>query len=233
MGFIYALAGENELAIQVNDAATQLYEPGARETEIPIGENFGHEKSGQENYHRNLVFQRTNDEFERVLLTNAQYGRVADLGCGSGLLGLRLRARSEFIVGVDFNFPALDVARNEGIYDRLSNSDMFQFLADEHEPFDLITANMAIDFTPKIEEFLQLAWSRLRPSGLLAFAVLPCGDGPIRSTTQMMGTLRWNFFDPEFVSMSSQSAGFHEIRKEMEPYQFSVGAYFLLQRPGD
>ena len=229
LGFSYALAGENELAIQVNDAFTSLQKGFQGDVQAPSADNFAQNSEGLLQYHRNPMYRRTNDKFVEILLDGEGYDRVADLGCGSGMMGERLRSRSDCVIGVDMDGPALDVAQSEGMYDSLVKEDMFGFLRRDDEPFDLITSCMAVDFSPEIDEYLRLVWDRLTPGGLLAFAVIPCGKGPIRVTDEMMG-LRWHYFEPGYVAGLATSIGFRVVRQEFHPYQFSVGAYFLLQR---
>ena len=52
-------------------------------------------------------------------------GRVADLGCGTGLQGPLLKAAgARFIYGVDVSREMLKEAKTKGCYDDLSESDM-------------------------------------------------------------------------------------------------------------
>ena len=60
-----------------------------------------------------------------------KFGSVLDLGCGTGLAALPFRPFSEWVVGVDLSRGMLAQARAKGIYDRLVESEILTFLADE------------------------------------------------------------------------------------------------------
>ncbi len=52
------------------------------------------------------------------------FRRVADLGCGTGLFGERIRARAEILEGFDLSANMLAKAEAKGIYDRLGQADL-------------------------------------------------------------------------------------------------------------
>jgi 2-polyprenyl-3-methyl-5-hydroxy-6-metoxy-1,4-benzoquinol methylase len=232
MGFVYTLAGEHALSIRVNDLFTAPL--GAIQASIapPSGDDFGSSVQGQVSYNQNPSFIRTNDNFAAILLDEESYGRVADLGCGCGLTGAKVRSRAQYIVGVDMNGPALEVANDQGIYDDLKRQDMLEFLRQDTQPYDLIMSCMGIEWFYETEDIFKLAWQRLAPGGRLAFAVVPCRDGPVRATEDLLSGLRWFSFDPDDLADQAKAIGFHVARQELHPYAYSVGAFFLLQRPG-
>ncbi len=231
MGFVYALAGEYELSTRINDLFTLPLNAIESEISAPSGDDFGSDVNGQKSYLHNPVFQRTNDMFAEVLLDDESYGRAADLGCGCGLVGERVRSRVRHLVGVDMNGPALEVANDQGIYDELKRQDMFEFLQSETQSYDLITACMVIEWIPDTDALFKLAWDSLVPGGRLAFVVVPCREGPVRATAGLLSGLRWYCFEPTYLAEQAKSFGFQVARLEYRPYAYSVGAFFLLQRP--
>ena len=60
-----------------------------------------------------------------------KFGSVLDLGCGTGLAALPFRPFSDWMVGVDLSRGMLAQARAKGLYDRLVESEILAFLADE------------------------------------------------------------------------------------------------------
>ena len=60
-----------------------------------------------------------------------KFGSVLDPGCGTGLAALPFRPFSDWVVGVDLSRGMLAQARAKGIYDRLVESEILTFLADE------------------------------------------------------------------------------------------------------
>ena len=55
-------------------------------------------------------------------------GLALDLGCGTGLVGERLRKMVRRLEGVDLSEAMLAEARRKQIYDRLHKGDLTQFL---------------------------------------------------------------------------------------------------------
>jgi predicted TPR repeat methyltransferase len=93
------------------------------------------------------LFDQYADRFEEHLLSKLDYAvpdhldrllerhstgveRAIDLGCGTGLMGLRLRSRARWLAGVDLSPAMLEKARQKGCYDELAEMDITQFLAD-------------------------------------------------------------------------------------------------------
>ncbi len=69
-----------------------------------------------------------------------RFGRALDLGCGTGLCAPLLRRRVDRLVGVDLSAQMLDRARGLGLYDRLDQADIAEWLAGCDERFDLVVA---------------------------------------------------------------------------------------------
>ena len=55
-------------------------------------------------------------------------GRLADLGCGSGLVGLALKTPQNQIIGVDVSAQMLAKAAEKNVYDELVKDDLIHFL---------------------------------------------------------------------------------------------------------
>jgi hypothetical protein len=231
LGLIYSLAGEAELAVRVNDAFTVPLDEFSGDRSAPEGAVFGTDVEGQRGYFENPIFRRTNENFVDVLIDGGNYGRVADLGCGCGLTGELLRGRADYLVGVDINEPALQVAQEKVAYDDLQQRDMLAFLQDETATFDLITSCMAIEWFPGIDEFIRLVWDRLSPGGRLALVFVPCGEGPVRVTRARHSGLHWYCYQPDFVADFAERLGFRVAKRELHPYAYSIGCFMSLERP--
>jgi predicted TPR repeat methyltransferase len=61
------------------------------------------------------------------------FGSVLDLGCGTGLAALPFRPFSDWMFGVDLSRGMLAQARAKGLYDRLVESEILDFLVRETE----------------------------------------------------------------------------------------------------
>ena len=95
-----------------------------------------------------------------------------DLGCGTGLLGHRLRPLAGHMVGVDLAPGMLERAAALGCYDRLECCDVVEYL-ERQEPGsqDLIVAADLFIYFAELEEVFTAIRRLLRPTGLLAFTV--------------------------------------------------------------
>ena len=53
-----------------------------------------------------------------------RFADVADLGCGTGLFGERIRARADRLEGFDLSANMLAKAQEKGLYDHLAQADL-------------------------------------------------------------------------------------------------------------
>jgi predicted TPR repeat methyltransferase len=106
----------------------------------------------------------------------APFHRVADLGCGTGLMGERLRDRTAFLNGFDISAEMLKRAKAKAVYDRLEKADVNDFRP-EKGAYDLVTAADVFMYLGPVEAIIATAREMLRDTGLFAFSV-ERHDGP-------------------------------------------------------
>jgi predicted TPR repeat methyltransferase len=99
-------------------------------------------------------------------------GRVADLGCGSGLMGVALKSHFEIseLLGCDLSGGMLEQARRKGLYDRLEQAELARWLAGQ-QPFDLICATDVLIYTGDLAPVMAAVAPRLSEGGWFAFTV--------------------------------------------------------------
>lgn len=97
-------------------------------------------------------------------------GRVMDLGCGTGLMGEVLRARCDWLGGVDLSAGMLARAQAKGLYDQLDKADINTLALDEAR-YDLIVAADVFTYVGALERIIAWCAGTLNPGGRLAFAV--------------------------------------------------------------
>jgi len=112
-------------------------------------------------------------------IARARPGRFAfaiDLGCGTGLMGERLRPRTERLDGYDISAEMLRKADAKRLYDRLVKADLetMEYAGDQAE---LVTAADVFMYVGALDRVTALARSMLAPGGLFAFSVEQ-HDGP-------------------------------------------------------
>lgn len=113
---------------------------------------------------------------------------IVDLGCGTGLLGPRLRARAKRLSGLDLSPGMLDKARKRGNYDVLVEGDLerAQELLGEGCADVVVAADVFIylgDLQPGIEASEGL----LRPGGRLVFSLERAPDPKVAAMLMPSG----------------------------------------------
>lgn len=138
------------------------------------------------------LFDQYAPNFEASLVTKLGYGvpdfllgklgerhfaLALDLGCGTGLMGERLRPITNELVGYDISAEMLKKAAAKKIYDRLEQVDI-QALAEETLRPDLVTAADVFIYTGALDRVFAAIARMLTVEGLFAFSVeLHDGDG--------------------------------------------------------
>lgn len=82
-------------------------------------------------------------------------GRIADLGCGSGLAGQAVKSVQNQIIGIDLSDKMLALAAKKQVYDELIKSDIIDFLKKRHD-YDWIMAVDVLNYIGDLAEFISL-----------------------------------------------------------------------------
>lgn len=136
-----------------------------------------------------------------------QVRRAIDLGCGTGLMGERLRPLVDWLEGVDLSTGMLARAKQKGIYDRLERAELVAFLEAETAGCDLIVAADVFNYVGDLAPALIAARRVLAPSGLLAFTLeTHPGEEPVVLTEN----LRFQHSGRHATELC-RSIGFHDL----------------------
>lgn len=100
-----------------------------------------------------------------------RFARCFDLGCGTGLAGLAVRDRVDWLGGVDLSAAMIKGARDKNIYDELIVGEMTQALSGLAAPCDLIVAADVLTYVGALEELFSAVREKLAPGGLFAFTL--------------------------------------------------------------
>ncbi|MBV1788582.1 methyltransferase domain-containing protein [Marinobacterium sp. D7] len=106
-----------------------------------------------------------------------QIGQVADLGCGSGLLGRALRQRFEIeqLRGCDLSAGMLEQARRQGGYDELCHQELLDWLSRQAN-LNLVCATDVLIYTGDLQPVMRAVAASLSADGLFAFSVEDCAS---------------------------------------------------------
>lgn len=96
-------------------------------------------------------------------------GRTIDLGCGTGLMGDRLRAMTGWLEGIDISGGMLRKAGERKIYDRLTRADLAQ--GGFGLGFDLAVAADVLVYFRRLDRVFADVAAALESGGAFAFSV--------------------------------------------------------------
>lgn len=105
------------------------------------------------------------------------FTRALDLGCGTGLMGRRLRAKTTYLEGIDVSAAMIAETARKGIYDSLQKAELVAALNARRADADLVTAADVFIYCGALQPVLAALVPALQPGGLAAFS-LEAHDGP-------------------------------------------------------
>lgn len=107
----------------------------------------------------------------RLCKKRGRFLQGIDLGCGTGLVGSRIRAAVDRLTGVDLSPEMIRQAARTGIYDRLSAADIRDYLHRAPRCFDLMVAGDVLIYLGDLDAVFSGVKSCCQPGGLFAFSV--------------------------------------------------------------
>jgi predicted TPR repeat methyltransferase len=162
--------------------------------------------------------ERIQELVESTIGTDRPVG-VLELGCGTGLAGVRMKPRASSLTGVDLSPEMIALAKNRNIYDRLEVAEITEWLGLSQERFDLIMACDCLIYFGDLRQVIVPAAKRLNLDGVLAFT-LERGD---RYPFHLTDTGRYAHH-PQHVSEVAAEAGLTVARLEEGYLRMEYGA---------
>lgn len=99
-----------------------------------------------------------------------RFARAVDLGCGTGLMGEKLRPLADSLAGYDISAEMLRKARGKNVYDQLEKADLAD-LPFAGPPADLITAADVFMYLGALDHAFEGITKMLARNGVFAFSV--------------------------------------------------------------
>ncbi len=157
--------------------------------------------------------------------------RVLDLGCGSGLAGVRFRPRAAHLAGIDLSPEMVELARGKNVYDWLEVAEITDWFRRNKDLFDLIVACDCLIYFGDMSQVALPAAQALRPNGIFAFTVEKGKKHPFALTDS--GRYEHH---PDHVKEVAAAAGLHIARIEeaflrSEYGEDVTGIFAVLGRP--
>ncbi len=109
-------------------------------------------------------------DYLATLTIDASSLDVLDLGCGTGLVGEKLKPYACSLVGVDLSQAMLEQASAKQLYRQLHKADIKDFLQATREQYDLIACMDTFVYLGRLDEVVALIHEKLNTGGLLLFS---------------------------------------------------------------
>jgi predicted TPR repeat methyltransferase len=156
------------------------------------------------------------DELRQVA-GERRFVRALDLGCGTGLCGLRLKTLAERIDGVDLAANMLAQARTRNLYEQLTQADVAAYLAATEQRYDLIAAADVFTYVGDLDAVFAGVVRVLQAGGLFAFSV-EAGEDDGERDVVLRGSLRYAH-SRRYVESLAQRHGFAVPRLTRQPFR--------------
>jgi predicted TPR repeat methyltransferase len=146
-----------------------------------------------------------------------RFASALDLGCGTGLCGPLLAARSDRLTGIDLAGGMLERARTLGVYQRLERAEAVAWLAASRETFDLIVAADVLIYIGDLEPLFAAARRALAGDGVFGFSIEPAAGGDEGPPFALQPSLRYGH-SVRYIRELATRQGFgvgHEIEVAM------------------
>jgi len=108
---------------------------------------------------------------------------ILDAGCGTGLVGARIKDLAVQLDGVDLSVHMLQKAQQKTVYHGLFAGDLLEFMRQKPASYDAIVAAATLIHFGALDAVFQLAAGALKPGGLFIFTVFPNNDADTWSLT--------------------------------------------------
>ncbi|MCX7384550.1 MAG: methyltransferase domain-containing protein [Alphaproteobacteria bacterium] len=152
----------------------------------------------------------------------ASLGRVLDLGCGTGLVGLMINDLPMIdLTGIDLSAKMLEEARAKGIYATLAHSDILAYLAGSTDQWDTVIGADVLCYFGNLEAVFHALRQRMRRGGRFVFSVEQCAE---TAPGWRLGSQGRYAHARSFVEAALQAAGFEIDVVREETLRHEAGA---------
>lgn len=118
-----------------------------------------------------LKYQAPKVLAEHLAKSQRRFGNVLDLGCGTGLCGRIAKAIMLQLEGVDLSAGMLEKAAESGVYERLVQADIVEFLRTATGPYDLVISADVFIYVGALDAVFEHVARCLAPGGVFCFSV--------------------------------------------------------------
>lgn len=173
-----------------------------------IGNNFEYSRRLFDlfagNYEQTMAALNYNLPSEMADMLGDVDGTVIDLGCGTGLLGEKLKNAHNSLTGVDISAQMLQKAAEKNIYAKLEQADIMEYSRSMPHA-DLVTAADVIGYIGDIAPLAKNVFPR-------PFAFSAATDDTLTTDFRLTDGGRY-IYKPEYIEQTLQRTGYKNIAK--------------------
>jgi len=166
-------------------------------------------KTYDEHLVRRLNYKCPEIIYNAMTRNNVSNADILDLGCGTGLCGEAIKPLAKSIDGVDLSQPMLEVARQRNIYNELVMADIYEYMANKSQTYDVVIAAGLFEHIGDPEPILHIVHDKLQENGLFIFTT-------DENTDQSVGVNSAGFYmhGKSYLQMKAEECGFKVIENE-------------------
>jgi predicted TPR repeat methyltransferase len=113
-----------------------------------------------------------------------RFSNTVDLGCGTGLVGEKIRPITDYLIGIDISPGIIERAEERNIYDLLIIGDIVEVLKESVEKYDLFTAADVFIYTGNLDPIFSSVKRCAKKGSYFAFSTeVSLGDDYILRPT--------------------------------------------------
>ncbi len=163
-------------------------------------------------------------EQELRRLTEAKL-RILDAGCGTGLVGKRIRDLATELHGVDLSGAMLLQAQATGVYNRLFDGDMIEFMRMNPASYDAITSAATLIHFGDLSAMFGAAAGALKPGGLFVFTAFPNRDPENYAVGSLDGFAEGGcyFHGKNYIARTAGEQGFTVVQIAEDIHEYTEG----------
>ena len=188
MGIALQKQGKREEAIDAYNKALAV-KPDYADAEHMLSALIGKTTNAPPRKYVENLFDKYAEGFEKALVGKLEYqipriltnialnqssngslGSVLDLGCGTGLVGEEVKRFCDKLEGIDLSNLMLEQAKLKNVYDKLTQSDIIEYLSKDELNFDYFISTDVFVYVGNLTEVFRLIKSRNKKPGKLTFS---------------------------------------------------------------
>ena len=155
-------------------------------------------------------------------------GSILDLGCGTGLTGLEIKEFCSNLEGIDLSNRMLELARDKGVYDKLSHVDIVEYLSQAELNFDYFISTDVFVYLGDLSEVFRFIKTRNKKPGKLVFSTEHAEKDGFHIEKSARYSHSKSYIDGLCKQFNYRISHFSQTNLRKEKGEFLTGGIYLL-----